>query len=344
MCGIVSAFGKNAKQAVMNQYDEQRSRGNDGFGFIALRKGRIVANERATSEAEIEQRLSDLPKVDAILFHHRWPTSTQNVAESNHPIPLSHKEWQHKYYLLHNGHATYSDAQYSEILKDDYRFQTKVTEVSFVETASGQLQKVYGTSQVNDSEVLGYFIAEMLEGRRHTIPLYGAMAVMVVQEDSNGVCRVFAFRNTGNPLTQRESNGTLIIASEDGQALVSETLYEVTGRQIRAIGTIDTGLSYQSNYQYNTLHAAPASSTEKGTQAESDYYAVENESDAITRTLLAKQNELEFWEEELYTAKGAEAEAIRQEIKSCDAEIEQLQNKLEYSDYGSENTTHNFTF
>ena len=230
MCGIVGAFGTNATKKVLQRYKAQRSRGSDGFGFIALREGKLVAFERAMRESEIVPHIEavDALKPDAILFHHRMPTSTINVPEAAHPLPIGKKGWQHKYYILHNGVIGNADSKHVEIRKAGYKFRSRVAEVRQYR-AGDKLYEVEESSEINDSEVLGYYIASFMEGERKDIPCAGAIAAIVVQERKGGRCKVYAMRNYGNPLQVKHKGGKVdTIASEGGgEILKAHTLHRV---------------------------------------------------------------------------------------------------------------------
>ena len=77
----------------------------DGFGFLALKGGALVAFERRTEEDEIRTALEGVRTLepDCILYHHRYPTSTINVVEAAHPLPIKQDKWKNDYYILHNG-------------------------------------------------------------------------------------------------------------------------------------------------------------------------------------------------------------------------------------------------
>lgn len=93
MCGIVYVRrhdGKPAAKSVRKRYHNQKARGTEGFGYVAVQNGRVVSVARAQTEHEIMQKLEQ-ETADEILFHHRMPTSGPNVEEMAHPILVEHK-------------------------------------------------------------------------------------------------------------------------------------------------------------------------------------------------------------------------------------------------------------
>ncbi len=201
MCGIIASIGGDTVANTLEQYNKQKGRGQQGFGLVALKGGKRVAFERATTEASIKalmMSIADL-KPDTILFHHRFPTSTANLVEAAHPLPISKKGWQHRYWMLHNGVVSGQDA--GEIKKDGYKLKSRIEEIRYLRTYSGRMYSEIVDSEVNDSEYLGYYVASFLEGKRQDIPMSGAIACFVLQENKKtGACQVFAMRNYMNPI------------------------------------------------------------------------------------------------------------------------------------------------
>ena len=88
MCGIITIYNtaKNIDtSSVLDLYIDQKHRGNEGFGFSWLTRGGKVKTMRFTDEAQAFYALKGL-KTQLLQFHHRHPTSTDNVAFQNHPI------------------------------------------------------------------------------------------------------------------------------------------------------------------------------------------------------------------------------------------------------------------
>lgn len=256
MCGLISVHGENPTEHVMKQYLKQYTRGEDGFGFLALKKNRIVQFARATTEAGIRKQLeiAKQHKPDAILFHHRFPTSTINVVEAAHPLPVVHSKWKHNYFVLHNGVIMGADEQVDTIERRGYSFASRVQKVSMYR-AGKTLYEITEDSEVNDSEVLGFYIGEYLEGKRKDIPVLGAIAAIVVQQDkATGRCTTYFMRNYGNPLVveRDKEKGIVLIASEaKGYPLPAHQIMKMTRSTALAIvEEVSIGKSYAEPSTY----------------------------------------------------------------------------------------------
>lgn len=251
MCGISVAFGKKAVARAMQQYSKQKTRGQSGFGFLSMKDGKVDTFKRSAGEGPILAEIAKVRGADAFLFHHRYPTSTKNLPLAAHPIPLKHgKNWAHTYYILHNGVIT-DAAKHEDLVRDTgYVFGTQIDKVEYYR--SGKSVYEYTTeSDVNDSEILGYYIAEYLEGKRVDIPLYGAIAAIVVQKSRDGSCRVFAMRNNGNPLKVHREDGTMLISSEGpGIMLEAGGIFEIKDGKCELRHIVDIGNSYQHAVKY----------------------------------------------------------------------------------------------
>lgn len=88
MCGLIYAKNLKHNHPVNNLvkilYENQKDRGQQGFGFVGLNKKQIDTY-RATDEKGIITYLNSY-YYDEIIFHHRLPTSTQNTLKSTHPF------------------------------------------------------------------------------------------------------------------------------------------------------------------------------------------------------------------------------------------------------------------
>ncbi len=260
MCGIIAAFGSTTVERTIDQYGKQWTRGNEGFGFIALKHDRLISWGRATTEREIEVMLADAKALgpDGLLFHHRFPTSTINVEAAAHPLPINKKGWKHRYWMLHNGVVSGQDEE--AIKKDGYRFQSRVTEVKYYQTGTGKNKKTYTVpvdSEVNDSEYLGYYVASLLEGAREDIPMSGAIAcLMLAQNKKTNVCTLYAMRNTMNPLKVHRTkvkgaHDNVLMSSEGlGENLEPGTIFrfDFVTRSFVVHQEVSIGKSYASSY------------------------------------------------------------------------------------------------
>ena len=166
MCGLIGVFSKRNKRAgqvAFELYTKQKGRGQKGYGYIALKNGKIVSIKRATDEDGIKSTLMK-EDADAILFHHRLPTSTDNTLGTTHPIHVSHKSLDSDYYIAHNG-----------IIHNSHDLKIKHNELGFVYTTehvmknvaeyrNGMIEHIDSTvSKFNDSEALA--IEDSIEHR-----------------------------------------------------------------------------------------------------------------------------------------------------------------------------------
>ncbi len=240
MCGIVASFGGKPIDDVLKGYESQKGRGTDGYGFLALKDGKLIAFRRRTHERGIREELEKVRRLepDAILFHHRYPTSTPNLVDAAHPLPVTMPSWKHTYYMIHNGVVS-GTSQFSEneIEKEGYTFRSEVQEVKYYR-AGGKLYERIEDSSINDSEVLGYYVASYLEGERKVIPVTGAIAALVVKvHKKTKKATVYAMRNHMNPLKvlrskpddlTGEGDYTLLVSSENkGENLDAHQLHEL---------------------------------------------------------------------------------------------------------------------
>src|SRR4051812_11361997 len=85
MCGIVSVAslkGYPVNKLVRKQFEAQKHRGVEGFGVFDYQEKNLI---RSTTERGIKKWLKRYPSSN-ILFHHRLPTSTDNVKNACHPF------------------------------------------------------------------------------------------------------------------------------------------------------------------------------------------------------------------------------------------------------------------
>src|SRR3989304_431242 len=107
MCGILAAFNykekkENVNEWIINQFQDQISRGRDGLGITFIDEKLNIKTERAT---EITKALLDLRFNESkmIIMHHRTPTSSRNRISQTHPISIKNKNLKHNYLIFHNG-------------------------------------------------------------------------------------------------------------------------------------------------------------------------------------------------------------------------------------------------
>lgn len=214
-------------------YKAQRSRGHEGFGFFTPNNNRLTHN---VDERGI-LRLLNRTKQSEILFHHRFPTSTANVRNACHPFSTKDR-YKHNYVGVHNG----------VLWNDDIVAKQQMAEgVSYVSKQS--------TGSFNDSEVLIYDLADVIEGRKDKLSVEGSIAFIVVQLDKKGNRKALYFgRNTGNPLKiKKYKHGFSLTSEGDGEMIDPNKLFRYdykTGKFSATDFTIPYR-SYTSNYGYS---------------------------------------------------------------------------------------------
>ena len=208
MCGIILAkrFGKKpVAKAVIEAYFKQKTRGSEGFGYVAIDNG-VAKVVRAESEAEILKYLVR-ERSDEILFHHRRPTSTDNHSFATHPIEVSNDLLVHDYLVVHNGVISNDDELKTKHEDLGFVYTTEHTTAETITWKGGRKEKKVSV-KYNDSEALAIEIALYMEGKKTTLDFSGSAAVVFYQLEK-GTGRVLKLgwcRNTGNPLFEDEIN------------------------------------------------------------------------------------------------------------------------------------------
>lgn len=221
MCGIIAVVKKEddgvpTAPVIMNMFKQQIQRGQQGFGYVAFDKD-VRAYIRRQNKEEIEKALS-LKSARSIMFHHRIPTSTPNLADTTHPIKVSHKELRYDYYVEHNGMISNDSIMHDEHVELGYVYNTVVT--TEVRTANDSFKN----EQYNDSEAFAIDLVRAIEGKQEEMQSKGSIAFIALQvnKKTNEVLRVFFGHNAGNPLTYHFTQNALILRSEGEKESVSE--------------------------------------------------------------------------------------------------------------------------
>ena len=217
MCGLIAYLGTKeekaeiAKQEVINQYEEQFKRGVQGFGTISIEDNQVIVR-RATEPVKAFFDIRDTNGT-FIMFHHRNPTSTDNMLDQTHPIHVPATKKHNALYVMHNGVIRNDDALKEVHEEKGYVYQTEYIEVS-------QYSKIE-TSKFNDSESLAIELARFLRGEVPHIGTYGSAAFFAIEADKNNKPIAFHYgRNDGNPLRIKETENGILIASEANGELI----------------------------------------------------------------------------------------------------------------------------
>ena len=211
-----------------------------------------------------KQILKLLNKEDTpeVLFHHRFPTSTENVRRACHPF--STKDYfENQYIIVHNG-----------VIRNPFSVK-KTHEDAGIEYVS-KVNPEDQYSKYNDSEALVYDLAHVLEGKKKALDVYGTIAFIAIKLD--GVTKkpmgVFFGRNTGNPLRMKLTKFSLTLSSlGEGDDVEPNFLYYYsydTHQLTRRYLNIPLTGSYAGNYQGSTSRPAytPNSTAAKAKEEE----------------------------------------------------------------------------
>ena len=214
MCGIITIYNteKNVDtNSLLELYVDQKTRGSEGFGFSWLTPKGKIKTERFTEEAEVFHRLARV-KSQLVQFHHRMPTSTDNVAFQNHPICNS-KHHGKIYSLIHNG-IIYNDDELKERhYKEGISYSTKDKKGKF-----------------NDSETLLHELAKWIEeGSKIRIDGSVAFVLLEIEQGTHKLLKMHYGRNDANPLHAWQYG--------EDNVLSSECYYNIEGKDGKKVDT-----------------------------------------------------------------------------------------------------------
>lgn len=239
MCGIIvvkkNKKGKKnkgrASKAVLKRFNNQRSRGTRGFGYIAIENGKVLGVVRAETENEIEVKLKR-ETANHIIFHHRTPTSTPNLEDMAHPITVKNALLTKNYYVVHNGMISNPDELKAdhELLGFEYTTDMSIVNTKVTKTRSGEKKDVVVEKDCfNDSEAFAIDLALYLEGVNNTINSKGSIAFVCLETDKeDNVLNIHYGRNEGNPLVVENNHGILAIKSEgEGEEVKADILHTI---------------------------------------------------------------------------------------------------------------------
>lgn len=215
MCGLIFVKRLDARKAnkmTAKRYRRQKSRGQEGFGFIAIENGKIAEYKRTQTEKEILDSL-ELQTASEILFHHRFPTSTPNFANSAHPIKVSHPTLKYDYYLIHNG-IIFGDDE----LKEQHEALGFIYNTKVECTWTSQGNTVFSEVKWNDSEALAIELARNLDIGGEGIDVEGSIAFICLQvhKETKQVVKLFFGHNSGSPLLLDKSKKQFITLTSEG--------------------------------------------------------------------------------------------------------------------------------
>lgn len=222
MCGLVGLISKKGRpvgQQVYNLYAQQKSRGKEGFGYLAIDgKCNLIGIHRSRYEFEIRDKLMK-ETAEIILFHHRMPTSTKNTLGTTHPIFVSNDELDHDYFFAHNGVITNKEHLKKVHNEKGYVYNTEFTEFRHIVYNDGRTEdSVAGSAHFNDSESLAIELARYCDGMTAEINTTGAAAFWGIQleKGTNHVKKIYYGKNNGRDLKMTSNKKYWGIASEKG--------------------------------------------------------------------------------------------------------------------------------
>lgn len=209
MCGIVFKYNYDKNKPVNNdilqQYDKQSHRGKLGFGLF---DGQYMNIVRESRENNILKWLCTKDS-NLILFHHRFPTSTVNVARAAHPFSTHDYFGKTQYIMVHNGIIRNADEMYVKHSGMGIKYSSLLDDLTF-----------------NDSEALMWELALVLEGKQDELEVYGDMAFIVMKTIEGKLVDMFYGRN-GRPLNVRRNEDGIELSSEgEGVSILPNTLYQ----------------------------------------------------------------------------------------------------------------------
>jgi hypothetical protein len=264
MCGIgyiKRNDGYSPIRPLLKSYEEQKSRGQQGFGFVAVKNGFVIGYCRAETEEEIKKKLEDYHGADEILFHHRFPTSTGNYEETAHPILVSNKMLKYDYYVVHNGvivNPTSLKAKH-EALGFEYNTEVEVI-TGYRKVRNGKKKERIEVTkrEFNDSETLAIEIALYAEGKKEEIDAYGSMAFIALQVNkrTKQVENVLFARNI-NPLHSFNAHGMFTLWSQskikDSKIVEPFKLYRIGRGKDKSVSSAHISLA-SSAYTHEQKH------------------------------------------------------------------------------------------
>lgn len=227
MCGLIyfhSELARSVAKPILKRYHLQKSRGNEGFGFVSLSlKDKALSYfTRKAEEKDILSCLSTIrnggtegQETNAILFHHRHPTSTPNFQECAHPICVRNEKLDHIYFLAHNGVIWNPEELKAKHEKDGFKYNTEIKKQTVWKTSEASEYIEDEESQFNDSESLAIEMALYADGKSKTVNMRGSMAFIMIQcTPDMKATKLFWGRNTGSPLFIEKNANHFCLKSE----------------------------------------------------------------------------------------------------------------------------------
>jgi hypothetical protein len=207
MCGIVYAHdfkGRPVNNGVLNQYDKQKHRGQEGFGLF---DGQETHIKKHSKEDGILKWLVKYPS-NLLLFHHRYPTSTINVKRAAHPFSTKDYFGDNQYVLVHNGSIRNAEELFCDHQELGIEYQSLLEDLTF-----------------NDSEALMWDFALTMEGKQKELKAEGAIAFICLKLVKGELKSMYFGRNS-SPLNMfRHDDGIMLSSEGVGEEIAPNQLY-----------------------------------------------------------------------------------------------------------------------
>ncbi len=200
-------------------YKNQDTRGKNGFGFIEIEGSTVGPLRRFQYEKETLTALYPTTAKE-ILFHHRIPTSTPNIPESNHPIPVQHESLQYDYYVIHNGVISNLREKYEKM---GFVFTTTI-KMAYVTAKGMNYEALDEDEQTNDSEYFAIDLALAIEGEKEALDSEGSIAFIALQMEkgSQKAVKLFYGHNYRSPLKMDITDYAMSLSSAGTGSNVTE--------------------------------------------------------------------------------------------------------------------------
>ena len=195
MCGFIYKHnfnGSPTNEMVFDQFVAQKDRGQQGFGLFDGQEMHLI---RTASENKIVKWLGKYDS-NLILFHHRWPTSTVNVARAAHPMSTGDYFGKKQYILAHNGIIKNEEDLYIDHSALGINYRTMLEDLTF-----------------NDSEALLWDLSLTLEHRQPEMKAIGNMAFVLLELYDHKLIKMHFGRNS-RPIKIYRDKDTFELSSE----------------------------------------------------------------------------------------------------------------------------------
>lgn len=302
MCGLIAAFntrpliGKNLKNKapdlgdvndwLISTFDQQRSRGLEGFGFIRIdSKTKEVTIDRSINEMKFMMDMY-LKGTNMAIAHHRSPTSTSNEIFQTHPMVVGNEKLHHDYLVVHNG-----------VIRNAHDLKKKHTEMGFGDytTLTTEEHKGYEWEKFNDSESLAIELALFIEGKQTHLGTDGGAAFIVLQTSKDGKATKVFYGRHGAQLNMSKSRGKMRLSSEgEGSPVLENELYsfDITDENMTLSSVTLPFITYKHPVEKTVELPAKTETASDGADLEWDGKKHNAEQDAAESFFKDKEEEL----------------------------------------------------